>query len=281
MPDSHNNYTTKIWMEEPEADDPFATQAAYCAGYNVYNDILGKASWSEYLFLLFQQEKPLPWRAKLLEDLAVTLANPGMRDHSVLAAMNAGTGGSTAAACLMAALGVGAGQLNGAHEVYLAIQNWENCKQDFSAWQYFINNPQTEEITDIWDPIEHFPGFNPNADRCASVILDSLKHLSSVAEKDGPLDWLYGHRELLEATTGMPLNFSGLAAACLYELGFSAEEGEMLFLLLRLPGAAVHALEQSSYGWRKFPFYHDGLTLIPLDEKQSPTLNGKELSHEQ
>jgi len=35
----------------------------------------------------------------------------------------------------------------------------------------------------------------------------------------------------------------------------------MLFLLLRLPGAAVHSLEQKKLGWRKYPFFGDGLTL--------------------
>jgi len=35
----------------------------------------------------------------------------------------------------------------------------------------------------------------------------------------------------------------------------------MLFLLLRLPGAAAHALEQKEHGWRKYPFFGDGLTL--------------------
>jgi citrate synthase len=29
----------------------------------------------------------------------------------------------------------------------------------------------------------------------------------------------------------------------------------MLFLLLRLPGAAAHALEQGQSGFRSFPFY--------------------------
>ena len=31
--------------------------------------------------------------------------------------------------------------------------------------------------------------------------------------------------------------------------------GEMLFLLLRLPGAAAHALEQQGLGHKRFPFY--------------------------
>ena len=46
----------------------------------------------------------------------------------------------------------------------------------------------------------------------------------------------------------------------------------MLFLLLRLPGAAVHALEQKKLGWRKYPFFGDGLTLTndpgPVKDKE-------------
>jgi citrate synthase len=38
-------------------------------------------------------------------------------------------------------------------------------------------------------------------------------------------------------------------------LGCTPEQGEMLFLLLRLPGAAVHALEQKHTGYKNFPFF--------------------------
>jgi citrate synthase len=30
----------------------------------------------------------------------------------------------------------------------------------------------------------------------------------------------------------------------------------MLYLLLRLPGAAAHALEQKQLGFKRFPFFH-------------------------
>jgi citrate synthase len=52
-----------------------------------------------------------------------------------------------------------------------------------------------------------------------------------------------------------------VAAAALIDLAFSPEQGEMLYLLLRLPGAAVHALEQQGYGWRRFPFFANSLKL--------------------
>jgi len=83
---------SRIWDEEPEPDNPFAAAACYCHGYDVYDDLLGKASWSEYIYLLFVGEKPSPGQARLLEGLVVAIANPGIRDHSVRAAMNGGVG---------------------------------------------------------------------------------------------------------------------------------------------------------------------------------------------
>ena len=45
--------TTKIWFEEEEPDNPFAAKTSYCSGYDVYGELLGKISWSEYIYLLF------------------------------------------------------------------------------------------------------------------------------------------------------------------------------------------------------------------------------------
>ena len=58
---------------------------------------------------------------------------------------------------------------------------------------------------------------------------------------------------------------NGVAAAALRDLGFAPAQGEMLFLLLRLPGAAVHALEQKEYGHKNFPFFR-----IELDNDPGP-----------
>ena len=66
--------------------------------------------------------------------------------------------------------------------------------------------------------------------------------------------WLQKNLPALEAAAGCPLAMSGVAAAALVDLGFTPEQGEMLHLLLRLPGAAAHALEQQHLGYKKFPF---------------------------
>lgn len=251
---------SRIWEEVAEPDNPFAAAACYCAGYDVYGDLLGKASWIEYLFLLLKQERPSPEEAMLLEGLAVAVANPGPREHSVRAAMCAGVGGSTSASSLMAALAVGAGQLNGAHEVALAMASWQACNKDLMAWQERLKHPLQEERTDVWLPLEHPPGFDPHGACCPGPVRQTLDFLAGHSSR-GTLAWLQQHRLELEAAANCPLAMTGVAAAAMIDLDFSIPQGEMLYLLLRLPGAAAHALEQQEYGWRRYPFFANGLQL--------------------
>ena len=90
-----------IWEEVAADDDPFTAEACSCRGYDVYGELLEKATYPEYLYLLFRGEKPAPAAARALEILVIALANPGPRDPSVHAAMAAGVGGSPAAAALI------------------------------------------------------------------------------------------------------------------------------------------------------------------------------------
>lgn len=244
---------TRIWREEPEPDNPFAARAAYCRGYDVFGQMVGNARWVEMLTLLFRDEAPTKTEADLLEALAVSLANPGPRAPAVHAAMCGGVGGSTAAACLMAALAVGAGQYAGGREVFLAMQAWHACGTDLDAWYRHFAAPQQENIS-IWPAVEHPPGFDPHGTSTPTPVTQALSCFAHLSP--GPrLPWLEQNRAELEAATGLPLALSGVAAAAFADLGYSPEQGEMLHLLLRLPGAAAHALEQRGYGHKKFPFF--------------------------
>jgi len=252
---------TRIWEETPEADNPFAAAVCRCAGYDVYGDLLGKAGWAEYLYLLFKLERPAPAEARLLEDLAVVLAHPGPRDPSVHAAMCGGVGGSTHAASLMAALAVGAGQAGGAREVALAMELWRDCGTGLPAWTERLRRPPAPpEQAGLWPAPAHPPGFDPHGASCALPVRQTLAHLAALSP-GAALPWLHLQRPALETAAELPLSLLGVAAAALTDLGFDRDQGEMLCLLLRLPGAAVHALEQRSLGWRKFPFFGDGLIL--------------------
>ncbi|WP_457324623.1 citryl-CoA lyase [Roseateles sp. P5_E11] len=255
---------TRIWLEEPEPGNAFATRAAYCHGYDVYGEMLGRARWVEMLFLLFRGEAPEPAQAALLEDLALALANPGPRDPSVHAAMCAGTGGSTAAASLMAALAVGAGQQGGAREVFHAMQLWQRCGTDLAPWTQALR--QTDAgVASIWPECDHLPGFDAHAERMAPLAQQLLAHLARNTRSLRSA-WLASQQPTLEAVAGMPLAMTGVAAAALTDLGFTAEQGEMLYLLLRLPGAAAHALEQRGIGPKQFPFFELDLLNDPAEQ---------------
>ncbi len=259
---------TRIWREEPEPDNPFATRAAYCHGYDVYGDMLGQARWAQMLYLLFRGEAPSAAHAALLEALAVALANPGPRDPSVHAAMCGGVAGSTAAASLMAALSVGAGRYGGARDVFEAMALWLRCGNDLPLWVHHAADFASQPI-DIWPQAEHPAGFDPHGVSTPTIVVQTLERLADLG-RTPHLTWLAVQRPALESALGLPLALSGVAAAALVDLGLSAKEGEMLYLLLRMPGAAVHALEQEKYGVKKFPFYPVELTDDPLLKETQP-----------
>jgi citrate synthase len=243
-----------IWDEAPEPDNPFAAAVCYCRGYDVYGDLLCKASYIEYLYLLFRGEKPEPKAAKSLEALAIALANPGPRDPSVHAAMAAGVGGSPAASALMSALATGAGSSGGARDVLFSMEAWQACGTDMAAWQERLSAELPASRPLIWPQIEHPPGFDPHGASCSTPVRQTLNLLASLLT-GGRVAWLAQERDALETCAGLPLAMPGVAAAALVDLGFAPNEGEMLTLLLRLPGAAAHAIEQGQRGFRQFPFF--------------------------
>lgn len=244
---------TRIWREELEPDNPFAARAAYCRGYDVFGEMVGNARWVEMLFLLFRDELPSASALDMLESLAVALANPGPRDPSIHAAMCGGVAGSSAAASLMAALAVGAGRYRGSREVFDAMTAWAVCGASVDGWVAHLNSA-SQETVDIWPQREHPPGFDPHGVSTPTTVRQLLETLVRIGSSPY-LCWLAEHRQELEAAVGLPLDMTGVVAAALSDLGFTPDEGEMLHLLLRLPGAAAHAIEQERNGFRRFPFY--------------------------
>lgn len=251
---SSESIRTRIWQEEAEPDNAFAAAACHCHGYDVYGDLLIHANWIEYLYLLFRGEAPTPQQVRLLEGLSIALANPGPRDAAVHAAMCGGVGGSTSASCLMAALAVGAGASGGAREVHIAMEEWNARGTDLPRWQAGLVKKPVDDPADVWPAPGHAAGFDPHGVRCTAPVMETLTHLAAV-DGAGSLAWLKDNRQLLESSAGLPLAMSGVAAATFMDLGFNPAQGEMLYLLLRLPGAAVHALEQKNYGHKNFPFF--------------------------
>ncbi|SFU59275.1 citrate/2-methylcitrate synthase [Pseudoduganella namucuonensis] len=252
---------TRIWQEQAEPDNPFAAALCRCHGYDVYGQLLGKASYIEYLYLLLKGERPGAAAASSFEILAVALANPGPRDPSVHAAMATGATGTPASSSLMAAIAAGAGGAGGAREVLLAMQTWADCGTDLEAWLARLAAPVPNHPL-FWPQAEHAPGFDPHGVRCATPVLQLLAALSAILP-EGRLAWLAENRAALEQASGTPLAQNGVVAAAFADLGLTPAQGEMFTLLWRLPGAAVHALEQTERGFKQFPFFELALENDP------------------
>lgn len=259
---------TKIW-QEVAGENPFRAETCYCAGFDVFGELIEQISPIEYLYVLFQLEPPNEQQRRMLNKLAVALANPGPRDLSVRAAMTAAVGGSTAASSLIAAISVGAGKFAGAREVFLCARLWSTLQTDLNAWCACLSRGEFEPNTpEVWPAMDHAPGFDPYASEIATPTLQLLESLCGEYQ-DGALGFLRTHRRNLESAAGCALAISGVAAAALVDIGFNDEQSEILYLLLRLPGAAAHAIEQREYGYRQYPFFSKSLVLKEYTGEQA------------
>lgn len=254
---------TSIWQEVPEQDNPYAAALCRAHGYDVYGQLLGRAGYIEYFYLLLKGERPTPQVARALDILTVAIANPGPRDPSVHAAMAVGATGGAAASALISALSAGAGSAGGAREVLLAMQAWLTCGTDLDAWRERITAPPAPRPPS-WPQESHAPGFDPHGVRCATPVLQYLSAMAT-ALPGGKLAWLEHNRLAFEKVAGAPLAQNGVTAAAFIDLDLTPEQGEMLTLLWRLPGAAMHALEQGQRGFRQFPYFE-----LALDNDPGP-----------
>lgn len=255
----------------------FQTDRIRCRGYDLVEDLLPHASWPEMLWLLIQGGQPEAWQIRLLEKLAIVIANPGPRDASVRAAMNSGVSGAPDAAVLSAALAVGAGVHGGSREVELVLQLWQRCGLELGNWQQALTDPDCSGVSEIWPEIQHAPGFDPYTDAASAGLVSILTQLAA-EDPSGVLEWLLQNRLSLEATAGGGLSLSGLSAAVFHALGVDPAQASFWYLWLRLPGAMAHALEQREQGWRQFPFVGQGVETAIQDadtENQDQVQKGK------
>jgi len=237
---------TRLWDETPDPRSPFAGRTVRLAGYDYYGDLLGQAGWADMVWLLFAGDPPSPAQRRLFEHLAVALANPGPRDPSVHAAMCGGIGGSHPAASLMAALAVSAGDHGGSEELARALRAW--CDVADSGHDLADALAANANMDGTW------PGFSPHLSHTPETVLTCLATLcqSPLAER---LAQLHTEAPALTQRCGRGMNLTGVAAAAFADLGVSSAPAEALYLLMRLPGALAHALEQSERGYRNFPFF--------------------------
>lgn len=252
-----NTIKTKIWKDVPTENCSFTTAQAHCYGFDVYNDLVPNASYFEYLYLTFTGQAGSRGVIKVLELIAKSILNLGPRNASVHAAMSSAIGQAPVAAQLISAISVNAGAFYGSQDMFRAQLCWEAtpavAELTLQNWfqAFSLNNSDLDAV--LWGEVSHTPGFNPTSSSSVPVI-SVLEQCIKIYDMPRST-WLFNNLAEIENKLKAALSFSGLCAVIFHEIGLSKEASQALFLILSLPGAAAHAIEQKELGFKSFPFF--------------------------
>ena len=244
---------TKIWQEEATADNPYLAESARCHGYELL-ELTQKRSFVEVLYLMFRGELPAAHEAMLLEQLMITLINPGPRHPATRAAMNAGVGSTDPEHILPIALTIYGGSHLGAAEVepamaFLRKQRKNEPRKVVDALFANSSPPSDGDWHIVPGFGSRFGGVDPMAKKIAG-------HLASLPGNHETLCWGCQFADVLNGHSQGWLA-PAIAAAAFTDLGFSPRAGAGLFQLLGAPGLLAHGVELASKPITAMPFLKD------------------------
>lgn len=231
---------TRIWQEKANSDNPYLANSIRCHGYDL-GELVSERSFVDMFFLLFRGELPSTAQARLLEQLMIALINPGPRDPATKAAIITTATKTMHGNTLPIGLSTFAGSTHGAGEAR-------------SAMRFIRNNQDTPAIQAVELP--KTPGFGSSYNGRDDMPARLLGLLLENEESGTAMKWAFElDEQLAEHNAGILA--SGLAAACLLDIGFAENQGTMLYQLIAAPGIAAHALEYMNAGPNDLPFPDD------------------------
>ena len=229
-------------------------------GYAI-EDLIGRISFAEMVWLLTRGELPKPAHAKLLEAALVAAVDHGPQAPSIAVARMAMTCGVGINNAMASAINVLGDIHGGAGEQCVVFYNRIANRLDRKNTKT-VNRPAVEAaVTAEMDAlaqqgISHVPGFghrfHPTDPRAPKLL-----KLVDQAAKSGHVSGLFAaigrsvekvlaqqkHRKI-------PMNIDGATAVVFAELGFPPPLCRGLFVLSRSVGALAHAWEESQSGER-------------------------------
>ena len=213
-------------------------------------DLIGKLSFAEMVWLMICGTKPDPGQARLLEAALVAAVDHGPQAPSIAAARMAVTCGLG----LNGAMGTAVHMLDDVHG---------GAGEQLVEWLYQIVETETDEdlakqvIIYQREVNKFIPGFghrfhkpvDPRAPRLMSLVKEA-KDNGLVSGKFMDLA-LSIERKLAEIKRKpVPMNIDGATAVIFAELGFAPPLARGLFCLSRSVGAMAHGYEQMQQGGR-------------------------------
>lgn len=241
---------TRIWQEQPSAENPYLARSCRCQGYDLL-ELAGKRSFPDVLFLLFCGELPEPEQAKLLEALMILLINPGPRHPATRAAMNAGVSRANPAHILPVSLAVLGGDYLGGGEVTAAMRFF--CKHQGIQPGQMAEKLLKQSTPPAQGDWHLAPGFGSRFNGIDPMPRDMVAMLLELPGAGAALRWGQGLVEAL-LSHGIGWLHTGAAAAVFCDLGLPPRAGAGLFQFLSAPGLLAHGLEMADKPITAMPF---------------------------
>jgi len=210
------------------------------------DEIMGRLSFGEAIYLLLIGECPTPAIGRLMEALLVSFIDHGATPPSTLAARNTATTGAPLRACVAAGV-LGFGRYHGG--------DIESCMQFLDAGLELVRKGMSyrdaaTEIVERWEPTgETLPGFghrfhtrDPRAARLFQMALElevEGTHIQMIRAVEMFLHTRHGQDE-----APLPINIDGAIAAVCSDIGMPPAIANALFIISRVPGIAAQAQEE-------------------------------------
>ncbi|MGH9313992.1 MAG: citryl-CoA lyase [Vicinamibacterales bacterium] len=230
------------------------------------DEMMGRLSFGEAIYLLLQGELPTPAIGRLMEALLVSFIDHGATPPSTLASRNTATTGAPLRACVAAGV-LGFGRYFGG-DITACMQLLDEglalCRS---------GKPIRDAAAQVLEPYltsgETPPGFghrfhsrDPRATRLFQMAMEleldgehirfiralefALQHAHESEEAGGhePAASGQGPEARSQVSKTPPVNIDGAIAAVCSDLGLKPDVADALFVISRVPGIAAHALEE-------------------------------------
>jgi citrate synthase len=239
--------TTRWWATAVSEIEPGVIRLR---GYPV-EQLVGRASLVETVWLLLRGELPTPAQAGLLEAALVAAVDHGPQAPSIAAARMAATCGVGLNNALATGVNLLGDVHGGAGQQCLALLDRLAAPGDVP-----LETAVATLLADHRDRGVHVPGFghrfhpvDPRRDPLVGAVEEAVaagevagRHLAAALEVE---------RQLAEGRARpVPMNIDGATAIVYGELGFEPELSRGLFCLSRSVGILAHAWEERSAGGR-------------------------------
>ncbi len=211
------------------------------------DEMMGRLSFGEAIYLLLQGELPSPAIGRLMEALLVSFIDHGATPPSTLASRNTATTGAPLRACIAAGV-LGFGRYFGG-DITACMQLLDEglalCRAGMP-----IRDAAKQVLQPYLTSGETPPGFghrfhsrDPRATRLFQMAMElelDGEHIRFIRA----LEFELQHAHEADDSKTPPVNIDGAIAAACGDLGLKPDVADALFVISRVPGIAAHALEE-------------------------------------